>query len=63
LTQRETHIPEPGFSLEKGLNASAIASRLSIPFSTIDKHIRVLIKQKLIVRAGSKKTGGYVIKN
>ena len=42
-----------------GCKAIEISDKLSIPFSTIDKHIRVLLKGKQIERRGSKKTGGY----
>jgi len=42
-----------------GCKAIEISDKLSIPFSTIDKHIRVLLKGKHIERRGSKKTGGY----
>jgi len=41
------------------MNASMISKKLNIQFSTIDKHIRVLLKLNLIERRGSKKTGGY----
>jgi hypothetical protein len=30
-----------------------------MPFSTVDKHIRVLLKKMLIEGRGSKKTVGY----
>ena len=46
----------------KGVNATDISNALNIPFSTIDKHIRVLAKNNLIERRGSKKTGGYFLK-
>lgn len=39
-----------------------IAETMEIPFSTIDKHIRVLLKTGAIERRGSKKTGGYYVK-
>ena len=45
--------------LNPGINASRIAETLKIPFNTIDKHINVLLKLRLIERRGSKKTGGY----
>lgn len=31
------------------------------PFSTVDKHIRILISKSLIERRGSKRTGGYYL--
>lgn len=43
----------------KGCKAQEISVELGIPFSTVDKHIRVLLKAGLIERRGSKKTGGY----
>ena len=45
------------------MNASLLSQELKMPFSTVDKHIRVLIKKNLIERRGSKKTGGYYIVN
>ena len=46
---------------QEGINASLLSKELKIPFSTVDKHIRVLIKKHFIERQGSKKTGGYYI--
>lgn len=43
----------------EGCTASEISEMTKIPFSTIDKHVRVLLKVGLIERRGSKKTGGY----
>lgn len=43
----------------EGCTASEISEKTGIPFSTIDKHIRVLLKVGAIERRGSKKTGGY----
>ena len=45
----------------EGCTASEISKKTSIPFSTIDKHIRVLLKVGVIERRGSKKTGGYYL--
>jgi ATP-dependent DNA helicase RecG len=45
-----------------GCNATEISDKTGVPFSTIDKHIRVLLKNGKIERRGSKKTGGYYIK-
>ncbi|MBR4913011.1 MAG: helix-turn-helix transcriptional regulator [Bacteroidales bacterium] len=42
----------------KGCKAQELSVELGIPFSTVDKHIRVLLKAGLIERRGSKKTGG-----
>jgi len=49
--------------LNEGIKAKEISDKLDIPIDTIDKHIRVLINNKLIERRGSKKTGGYYIIN
>lgn len=46
----------------EGCTASEISEMTKIPFSTIDKHVRVLLKVGLIERRGSKKTGGYYVK-
>jgi ATP-dependent DNA helicase RecG len=46
----------------KGINAKDISDELNIPFSTIDKQVRVLLRKNLIERRGSKKTGGYYAK-
>ena len=43
----------------EGCKAQEISVELGIPFSTVDKHIRVLLKAGLIERRRSKKTGGY----
>jgi len=46
----------------EGMNASLLSQELKMPFSTVDKHIRILIYMNLIERRGSKKTGGYFTK-
>lgn len=46
----------------EGCNATEISDKTGVPFSTIDKHIRVLLKNGVIERRGSKKTGGYYVK-
>jgi len=46
---------------QPNINATELAVSLNIPFSTIDKYIRHLLKLELIKRVGSKKTGGYYI--
>ena len=46
----------------RGCKAQEISEQMGVPFSTIDKHIRVLLDRKLIERRGSKKTGGYYVK-
>jgi ATP-dependent DNA helicase RecG len=46
---------------QPGINASELSNALKIPFSTIDKYIRIFLKQNLIERKGSKKTGGYYL--
>lgn len=43
-----------------GLMAKDLSAMLQIPFGSIDRHVRVLLKNGLIIRKGSKKTGGYV---
>jgi ATP-dependent DNA helicase RecG len=45
----------------QGINAKELSEKLDTPFSTIDKHIRILLKKVLIKRKGSKKSGGYVV--
>ena len=35
------------------------ANKLAIPFSTIDKYIRIFLKKNIIERRGSKKSEGY----
>lgn len=45
----------------RGCKAQEISEQMGVPFSTIDKHIRVLLDRKLIERRGSKKTGGYYV--
>ena len=42
--------------------AKDIAHILNMPFGTVDRHIRVLLKKSLIERKGSKKAGGYFVK-
>lgn len=47
----------------EGRNAGQLSQELNMPFSTVDKHIRVFIKINLIERRGSRKTGGYFLLN
>ena len=47
---------------QPGIKAIDLSNILKIPFSTVDKYIRVLLNKKLIERRGSKKTGGYFIR-
>ena len=42
-----------------GCNATEISDKTGVPFSTIDKHIRVLLKNGKIERRGCKKSVGY----
>ena len=42
-----------------GCQAKQVSAELDVPFSTIDKHIRVLLKVGLVVRRDGKRTGGY----
>ncbi len=46
----------------EGCNTKQISVGLDVPFDTIDKHIRVLVKNGFIEHRGSKKTGGYYVK-
>ena len=46
----------------EGYNTKQISVDLDVPFDTIDKHIRALVKGGFIEHRGSKKTGGYFIK-
>ncbi|KAF5032065.1 hypothetical protein DSECCO2_621180 [anaerobic digester metagenome] len=48
-------------SANPGVMAKDLSVMLQIPFGSIDRHVRVLLKKGYIVRKGSKKTGGYVI--
>jgi len=41
--------------------AKIISEQLNMPFGTVDRHIRILLKKKFIERKGSKKTGGYFV--
>ena len=43
----------------KNKQAKDISDQLNMQFGTVDRHIRYLFKKKLIIRKGSKKTGGY----
>lgn len=45
----------------EGMNTSILSHELKMPFSTVDKHIRILKKKNLIERRGSRKTGGYYL--
>jgi ATP-dependent DNA helicase RecG len=44
-----------------GINARELSETLEIPFSTVDKYIRIFNSKGIIERKGSKKTGGYYI--
>ena len=43
----------------EGCNTKQISIGLDVPFDTIEKQIRILLKKGLIEHRGSKKTGGY----
>ena len=58
LSNRQKQVLET-IKSKPGISAKLISEKLSIPFSTIDKYIRLFLKNKLIERRGSKKTGGY----
>jgi ATP-dependent DNA helicase RecG len=47
---------------QPGINANELSGQIKIPFSTVDKYIRIFLKQNLIERKGSKNTGGYYAK-
>ncbi len=47
---------------KKGINSKQLSELFDIPFSTVDKQIRVLLSKGLIEGRGSKKTGGYFVK-
>lgn len=42
----------------EGCNTKQISVGLDVPFDTIDKHIRLLVKNGFIEHRGSKKIGG-----
>ena len=48
---------------KSGKMAKNISEDLNMPFGTVDRHIRFLLKKNLIERRGSKKTGGYFAKS
>ena len=48
---------------QPGIQANTIADNLNRPIDTIKKQIGILIKKELIERRGSKKTGGYFLKD
>ncbi|NOQ56025.1 MAG: hypothetical protein GQ477_04440 [Nanohaloarchaea archaeon] len=48
---------------KQGIKAKLISESLQRPIDTVDKQIRKLVDKKLIERRGSKKTGGYWIKD
>ncbi len=43
----------------QGIQIKDISRKLNKPINTLDKQIRTLVKENLIERRGSKKTGGY----
>lgn len=43
----------------QGYNTKQVSIGLDVPFDTIEKQIRILLKRGLIEHRGSKKTGGY----
>src|SRR3989344_5151881 len=47
----------------EGIKAKEIAQELKRPLDTVDKQIRSLVNKGIIIRKGSKKTGGYFIKS
>lgn len=48
--------------MKNGIQIQHLSSLLSIPIDTLDKIISHLVKNNLVERRGSKKTGGYWIK-
>lgn len=49
-------------AMKNGIQIQHLSSLLSIPIDTLDKIISHLVKNNLVERRGSKKTGGYWIK-
>jgi len=47
--------------LQPNIKAKELSIILNIPLDTLNKQLRVLISNQLIVRRGSKKTGGYFV--
>lgn len=47
---------------QQGISVRNIVPLLNIPIDTVDKIIKFLIKNGYIERRGSRKTGGYFIK-
>lgn len=45
----------------EGCQAQEISELMDVPFSTIDKRIRVQLERGYIERRGGKKTGGYYV--
>ena len=45
----------------EGYNTKQISVDLDVPFDTIDKHIRLLVKNGFIEHRGSKTIGGYYV--
>jgi ATP-dependent DNA helicase RecG len=43
------------------IQAKNISIGLNMPYGTVDRHIRLLLKKNYIIRIGSKKTGGYIV--
>jgi ATP-dependent DNA helicase RecG len=48
---------------QPGIQANTLADNLNRPIDTVKKQIRTLIKKEFIERRGSRKTGGYFLKN
>jgi len=48
---------------QPGIQANTLADNLNRPIDTIKKQIGTLIKKELIERRGSRKTGGYFLKD
>ncbi|MCK5538411.1 MAG: hypothetical protein KAI79_16410 [Bacteroidales bacterium] len=44
-----------------GIKIKELSKLLNIPIDTLDRYIKMFVKNNLIVRKGSKKTGGYHI--
>lgn len=49
--------------LNQGIKAKESSEKLNRPIKTIERQIKVLIDKNLVERIGSKKTGGYFVKN
>ena len=52
-----------GSTKHSGIQANDIANNLQRPIDTVKKQIGTLVKKDLIEHRGSRKTGGYFLKD